>query len=373
MFVRVLIVLFLSMFIQTESTRRSLFAEEFESRVDDLVAPLLKEKPYLGLVVGIVKQDGETESFGYGNVKLADANQKPDEQTIFEIGSITKVFTATVLAIKIKKGSIKLEDFAQTHLPDEIVLPRYKGKQITLLHLATHKSGLPVQPPLIGLFALATKDPANPYAEYGKKNLAATLSKLKLSRLPGGKFVYSNLGMGLLGHALVNSSQANSYDELITQQICNPLGMKDTRVKLSASQNLQFANGHKKNGNQTSPWEFASLEGCGALRSNVHDLLFFATANLGLKKTTLDDAFQMTHQPRSKITIPNSQIGLSWICLDRKSPKQTLRWHNGGTGGYRSMMILNLEKKTAVIILSNSAHSVDSLAFGILKLIDKVK
>ena len=367
---RILILLCFSSCIQWESSSRIACAEGFKSRVDGVIEPFLKDKPYLGLVVGIVKQDHTTEALGYGTVKLNGKNCEPNAKTIFEIGSITKVFTATVLANMVNKKLLKLEDPVQKYLPADLIVPRYKQSQITLLHLATHTSELPVQPPLIGFFVLGTKDPSNPYAEYGNKNLAKTLSVLELYRTPGKRFSYSNLGVGILGQALVKQSKAASYEEMIIQQICKPLGMEQTRIKISKEQQLQFPTGFGKNGKPSSQWTFSSLHGCGALRSNVDDMLVFANANLGYKKTKLSSAFQITHQPRLKTSRHRGEIGLCWICNDSDNPKQTIRWHNGGTGGYRSMMILNLEKKTAVVILSNSAHSVDRIAFKIQKLID---
>ena len=254
----------------------------------------------------------------------------------------------------------------QEHLPHQLVIPRHGDEQVTLLHLATHSSGLPIQPPLIGLFALTTKDFRNQYAEYGTTHLAKTLSRLKLKRQVGSRFEYSNLGVGVLGHALVRAAKADSYEALVVQRICKPLGMKDTRIELSDDQQSRLAAGHTTGGKRTSPWDFASLEGCGALRSTVNDMLIFASANLGLQESSLQPAFKMSQQPRLETTRQGRHAGLCWMCENTDDPKRAIRWHNGGTGGYRSLVAFDLDRKSAVVVLSNSAHSVDSLALEVL-------
>src|SRR6185369_646660 len=131
-------------------------AADDRSAIDEIVKPYLKDKPYLGLVVGITRPAGH-QVLGYGQVTLDGKKQVPAGDTIFEIGSITKAFTGTLLADQVLAGTVRLDDPIQKHLPDGLTIPRRDDRDITLLHLATHTSGLPVQPPLIGLFALTTK------------------------------------------------------------------------------------------------------------------------------------------------------------------------------------------------------------------------
>ena len=346
-------------------------AGDLEIRVNEIVAPFAKDKPYLGLVVGLVKPDGGTMVFGHGVVEVGGSKRKPDGKTVFEIGSVTKVFTAIMLADLVAEGVLRLDDPVQEHLPHQLVIPRHGDEQVTLLHLATHSSGLPIQPPLIGLFALTTKDFRNPYAEYGTTHLAKTLSRLKLKRQVGSRVEYSNLGIGVLGHALVRAAKADSYEALVVQRNCKPLGIKDTRIELSDDQQSRLAAGHTTGGKRTSPWDFDSLEGCGALRSTVNDMLSFASANLGLQDSSLQPAFKMSQQPRLETTRQGRHVGLCWMCENTDVPKRAIRWHNGGTGGYRSFVALDLDRKSAVVVLSNSAHSVDSLALEVLNGVER--
>jgi CubicO group peptidase (beta-lactamase class C family) len=347
--------------------------EPNRSAVDDLVKPFLKDKPYLALVVGISRPKGH-EIIGYGKATLDSKQQVPDGATIFEIGSITKVFTGTLLADQVLRGAMKLDDPVQKYLPDTLNVPRRDDRAITLLHLATHTSSLPVQPPLIGLLALSSKDPANPYGKYDQANLQKTLANLTLNRPIGSRFEYSNLGVGLLGHALSHAAKTQNYEELLVQRIAKPLDLTDTRLQLSAEQNKRFAPAQNKEGKPTSPWTFATLEACGGVRSTAHDLLLFAEAAMGRRKTSLAEAFRMAQQPwRETCRGPTGKqsIGLCWIREPLPGIKGEWIWHNGGTGGYRSFLALVPANGLGVVLLSNSPHSLDKLAVDIVKALAK--
>jgi CubicO group peptidase (beta-lactamase class C family) len=261
--------------------------------IDDLAKPFLKDKPYLGLVVGITRPEGH-QVFGYGHVTLDGKECVPADDTLFEIGSITKVFTGTLLADRVLAGTMRLDDPVQKYLPDGLTVPRRDDRDITLLHLATHTSSLPVQPPMIGLLALVSKDPANPYAAFDRAKLRQTLADLKLARPIGSRFEYSNLGVGLLGHAL---AKTGSYEDLLVQRIAGPLGLGDTRLHLSADQQKRFAPGHTEKGKPTSAWTFACLEACGGLRSTARDLLVFVDAAQGRRPTSLAAALRLAQEP----------------------------------------------------------------------------
>jgi CubicO group peptidase (beta-lactamase class C family) len=337
--------------------------------IDDIVKPFLKDKPYLALVVGITRPAGH-EYLAYGQVTLDGKKQRPGRDTLFEIGSITKAFTGTLLADQVLAKTVRLDDPVQKYLPAQLVVPRRDDRDITLLHLATHTSSLPVQPPFLVVFAMTTKDPANPYAEYDQASLKRTLAKINLERPIGSRFEYSNLGVGLLGHALAGAARADGYEDLLARRILKPLDLADTRIKLSAEQSKRLAPGQSSRGKPASPWTFACLESCGGLRSTAHDLLIFADAALGRRKTALADAFKMAHQPWRELPGKGSFVGLCWI-RDKLSGGPTMLWHNGGTGGYRSYLAFLPRSGVGVVVLSNSTHSVDALGKAILQHLDK--
>lgn len=339
-----------------------------ENSVETLVRPLLEDRPHLGLVVGVTR-DGDRQVFGYGRVTLDGRPQVPSEDTIFEIGSITKVFTGVLLADLVRSKRLRLEDSLQRHLPAELVVPRGDDREITLLDLATHTSGLPVQPPRIGLFALARGDPANPYEKYGQAELRATLQKLHLNRPVGSRFEYSNLGVGLLGQAVARAAKEASYEELLVRRLTGPLGMNDTRIRLAAGQRKRLAGGHTIKGKPTSEWTFASLEACGGLRSTVRDLLIFAEANLGRPESQLGPVLRMAQAHRRDTGRNGESVGLCWMRQQLKPAERLLLWHNGGTGGYRSFLGCIPTDRVGVVVLSNSALSVDALGMGVLELL----
>ncbi len=344
-------------------------AEPDRAGVDELVRPFLKDKPYLALVIGITRPAGH-QVFGYGEVTLEGKKQVPDAATLFEIGSITKIFTGTLLADQVLCGVVRLDDPVQKYLPDNLIVPRRDDRDISLLHLATHTSSLPVQPPMLGLVALLSKDPFNPYAQFDKARLQQTLSDMKLSRPIGSRFVYSNLGVGLLGHALAHAAKAKSYEDLLVQRLAKPLGLADTRMQLAAEQNKRFAPGHNKEGKPTSPWTFACLEACGGLRSTAHDLLLFVDAAMNRRKAPLSEAFRMAQQPWRETGRKGESVGLCWFQREQMVGKNDVLWHNGGTGGYRSFLALVPEKGIGIVLLSNSPHSLDALGDSILKKIE---
>jgi D-alanyl-D-alanine-carboxypeptidase/D-alanyl-D-alanine-endopeptidase len=348
-------------------------AESKRTEVDELVKPFLKDKPYLALVVGISRPSGH-ELFGYGEVTLDGKKRAPDGSTIFEIGSITKTFTGTLLADQVLSGAMRLDDPVQKYLPADLTVPRRDDRDITLLHLATHTSSLPVQPPYIGLSAILKGELDNPYGNYDQARLKRTLAGLTLERPIGSHFEYSNLGVGLLGHALSHAAKTKSYEELLVQRICKPLELADTRLRLSEEQKKRFAPGHNKGGEPTSPWTFACLEACGGIRSTAHDLLLFADAAMGRRKTPLAEAFRMAQQPwRETCHGPTGRqsIGLCWFREPLPQIKGEWIWHNGGTGGYRSFLALVPAKNLGVVLLGNSPHSLDKLAVNIVKALAK--
>ncbi len=179
-----------------------------QSKIRDLATAGLGK--HAGIVVGILR-GGDQSVAGYGTV---DAGQQPpDENAIFEIGSVTKVFTTLLLAEMVLRGEVALDDPAQKYLPSTLHMPKWRGQEITLFHLATHASSLPRLPRNLWK---TTKDLANPYANYQVSDMYEFLSGFKLKRPIGSRVEYSNLGMGLLGHIL-GLVAGKSFEELVSR------------------------------------------------------------------------------------------------------------------------------------------------------------
>ena len=306
------------------------FGHHLKKEVDRAVLPALETGKHVGLVVGVVR-GGESWVFGYGK-------GAPDGRTIFEIGSITKVFTANLLADLAADGRLSLDDPVRDHLPRSLEV----DKAIKLGHLATHTSGLPRLPD-----NLNPSRPENPYADYLLKDLEAFFKGHKLERTPGEKYEYSNLGFGLLGLALAHRAEM-SYEALVVTRICAKLGMDDTRILLNAEQGRRFAPGHTPDGKRVSNWNLPTLAGAGALRSTADDLVRFLAANLA-----------------------GTQTELGWQVHPLPDTEQSMRWHNGGTGGYRSFMGFVRETGTGVVVLGNTSQTVDPLGTTLLAILNR--
>ena len=321
-----------------------------------LVQRIDQEKRSVGIAVGFVGPD-EQHVIGYGRLS-ADDPRTPDGSTVFEIGSISKVFTSIALADLITRGDVKLETPVQRLLGPEVQIPTRNRAEITLGHLATHSSGLPRLPD-----NLDPADPENPYADYGLGRLFAFLASHELARDIGEAVEYSNLGVGLLGNALARHGDTD-YESLVTARILGPLGMADTAIGLTPALRERLATGHDKALKPAKNWDIPGLAGAGALRSTVSNLLLLIEANLGVRESPLRDAIAMTHAPRRPFPGPGMEIGLGWLIRSRHD--RSIIWHNGGTGGYRSFLGFDLDAGTGVVVLSSSADSVDDLGFHLL-------
>jgi CubicO group peptidase (beta-lactamase class C family) len=216
------------------------------AKLDALARPLVDHGWVAGLSIGLVSESG-SQFVGYGHT--TDANSPaPNEITEFEIGSVTKVFTGLLLADMIERGLVKLDTPIQELLGDSIKAPEGE-RAITLVDLATHSSGLPRMPSNFD-----PKDSGNPYADYTVEQMKKFLEGYKLARQPGAKSDYSNLGVGLLGHALALKA-GTSYEALVRERICTPLAMEDTRITLTDDQRARLASGHDADGNSQANWD----------------------------------------------------------------------------------------------------------------------
>jgi D-alanyl-D-alanine-carboxypeptidase/D-alanyl-D-alanine-endopeptidase len=278
---------------------------------------------------------------------------------VFEIGSITKVFTSLALADMIERGEVKPDDPVASFLPPGVKVPSRNGRQITLLDLSMQISGLPRLPD-----NLKPADPVNPYVDYDAARLYDFLSRYTLTRDPGQKYEYSNLGAGLLGQALALKA-GMSYEELIRRRILAPLGMTSTSITLPDPLKKRLAPGYDGSLHPAKNWDFAALAGCGALRSTANDMLKFLAANLELTGSPLKAAMRRMRSVRKETGVPDLEIAMAWHILTRFGGD--LYWHNGGTAGYRSFAGYNLEKKEGVVVLCNTFLDNDDLGRHILE------
>lgn len=331
-------------------------SDGIDSLVENVLRPYVQQTNTFGVSVGVIS-DGHEFKYNYGETGKND-RELPDAHTIYEIGSITKTFTATLLAGFVLSSRCRLDDPANDYLPSDIPLLEKEGRAVTLKMLANHTSGLPRIPS--DLF-MDNGTPEDPYRAYDTTRLYHYLDTVKLRTVPGRQLSYSNLGFGLLGTLLARES-GESWQALLDKYICEPLNMADTGPVLSRGQQQRFARGHDRNGQVTPHWHFSALAGCGAIRSSVHDMLKYLEAHVQPDTAKiLGKAIRFTE----KVTYSdhNDRIGLGWFLVNDLPGTY---WHNGGTGGFSTFCAYNPEKKIAVVILSNSAVSVDAAGIKLI-------
>jgi serine-type D-Ala-D-Ala carboxypeptidase/endopeptidase len=310
-----------------------------------LVDRIDAQKQSVGIVVGVIEPSGQ-RVVSYGH--LANNDPRPlNGDTLFEIGSITKVFTSLLLAEAVQRGEVALTDPVGKFLPASVKLPERGGRSITLEDLATHTSGLPRMPT-----NFSPKDAANPYADYSVEHLYAFLSGVQLTRDIGSAYEYSNLGRGLLGHALTLSARATDYEALVRARVISPLGLRSTAIALTPEMKARLAVGHSATMQPVANWDLAVLAGAGALRSTTNDLLTFLAANLGYVKTPLAPAMAAMLKVRRPTGAPNLAVALGWHVFSAHDKEVV--WHNGGTAGYRTFIGFDPKARVGIVVLSNA-------------------
>ena len=296
------------------------------------------EKRVPGIVVGMIADDPQERwVVGYGRLSATD-ERVPDGDTVFEIGSITKVFTGILLAQAVLNGEVKLDDPISMYLPEGVTAPEYEGKSITLLDLATHTSGLP----------------GNLYHIITFEQMYAFLSGYRLTHEPGSSYEYSNYGMGLLGNLLVQSTGQADYEALLLERICRPLGMDSTRVQLTAEMQSRLAVPHTGSLAPTHLWDYSIIAGAGMIRSTADDLLTFLAANMGLTETELQPILQLANTPQ-RPTVGKDTIGLGW----QVAANTGFHYHGGRTNGSYSYLAWDPERKFGVVVLANAGVDTD--------------
>ena len=323
--------------------------------IQQILKDTVDNRHTVGIVVGIIDKDGKN-IYSYG--KTGADGRTVDGDTVFEIGSVTKTFTSTLLADLVTRGLVGLNDPVSKYLPKGVKVPARGGKEITLLDLATHRSGLPRMPTNFNPL-----DPDNPYADYTSAKLFEFLSSYTLPGDIGASYEYSNLGAGLLGEALARQA-GKSYEALLTEKVFRPLEMNSSGIVLQPAMVARLATGHARELTPVKNWDLDALAGAGAIRSTVNDMLAYVAACMGLKPSPLAAAMALARQDRNDTTIPDMRIGLAWHLMKR--PDTVIVWHNGGTAGYHSFVGFDLKKGMGVVVLSNCANDIDNIGFHFL-------
>ena len=300
----------------------------------------------IGIVVGVIDGRGR-QVVAHGSLSAGDGRSL-DGDTVFEIGSITKAFTALVLAEMVERGEVALDDPVVKYLPPGVTMPERAGTQITLAHLATHTSGLPREPG-----NLSSGDRSNALADYSVNQLHQFLNGYELRRDIGASHIYSNLGGGLLGHVLALRAGFD-YEALMRERITGPLGMTSTIIRLSPELTARMATGHDQNLRPVANIDLQALAGAGALRSTANDLLAFLAAELGYAETPLRAAMSAQLDVRRATDTQDIQT-LGWVISPTSAGEVV--WHTGLTSGFRCFMGFDRERRIGVVVLTNTART----------------
>jgi CubicO group peptidase (beta-lactamase class C family) len=354
-----------SLVLLATSLARAQFPPDAEIR-NILAERIGKYKQATGMVVGLIAPEGR-RIVAYGTRSLTDP-RTPDAQTVYEVGSITKVFTSLILSDMVQRGEITLTDPVSKYLPAAVHAPERNGKQITLQDLATHYSGLPRDLPNGDAASLA--------------GLYRFLSTVELKRDIGSDYEYSNLGVALLGQALANRANTD-WETLVRTRILLPLGLQHTGINPTPEMSANFVPGHGYNYSgihRVSPDDLGPIDPAGALRSNTDDLLTFLAAFLGFTETSLTPAMDaMLSVQRSS---PDGKVALGWHlggtrnCLTPiicKAVGEEIVQHGGGTPGYRAFAAFDPKARTGVVILANGGYGPGNLDLGMHLLDSRVR
>lgn len=316
---------------------------------DEHLAPLLRAAPSATAVAILAIRGAEQVLLCRGHERREGAPTTPD--TRFELGSVTKTFTALLLADMVAAGEVGYDDPIGKYLPAGVAQTGGEPAPITLLHLATHTSGLPRLPP--GLLRRSLpRWFSNPYATFTEAHLHQAVARSRVRRRHTGRVRYSNLGVGLLGHLLGNAAGTN-YPSLLAARILGPLSLEHTTGDPEQPQATGYFHGRPR-----PPWHIPGLPAAGALRSTAHDLQRYLQAHLTPDATTLPDALRAVQRPRATKPGGRDQLGLVWNL--RSFDTYELLFHSGATRGFTTFIGFSPQAGMALAALANTTPTLRS-------------
>ena len=295
------------------------------------------------IVVGLY-ENGQSYFYTQG-LTNKDKSQAVDNNSVYEIGSVTKTFTSLLLATLVNDKKIKLDDAIQDHWPKPFILEDPEKQPITFKQLATHTSGLPRLPNNLMLFS---KDP---YANYDRTLLIKAINTTKPKKA-GSQYAYSNFAVGLLGETLA-LIENQPFNALIEQNIIKPLALNHTYMQLDQVPTELLVQGYAGKKTATA-WNFKALAGAGSIRSSIKDLLAFGVAHISSNTQNLDQAMQLVMTPQYQKD--SLSIGLGWHI------NNGIHWHNGGTDGFRSIIMIDAKNnRVAAGITNHNNYDVEDI------------
>lgn len=338
-----------------------------------LVRPLIEKGELDSAVVGIVTADGRMQSFGYGPARPASGPAAVGGSDLFQVGSVSKVFLAAVLAVLVEEGALRYEDTVGEIMPPDARLSE-DLRGVTLHDLVTHTSGLPRQglglEPFRHLIRYVFTG-RNLYAYLDRDYFYEYLRTCRIDRKDKNKYRYSNIGAALLAH-LLEIKTGKSYPELAREKIFDPLNMRDTVFELDDARRPRLAAGHA--GHQPlfvrrhtviEPWDMgAIMNPVGGLYSTADDLLLFARANLGRQGNALEKALERAQT--IQLSTPAEDVTRGWVVNYFNEGRTPLHYRHGMASGYSAYLGFNKEKDAAVVVLGGTFTWEDKIGHNLL-------
>ncbi len=347
-----------------------------QAEADLLAQPLVDSGEACGMAVGVVGPDGAAHTYGYGRTGRGGDGQPPGGDTIFQIGSVSKLFVDALLARLVEEGQMSYQDTVRSILPASVPLSADAG-ELTLFELVTNTGGLPRQPCNLRQMCYFFSFLFTGHNLYGCINKNYLYDYLRTCRLPPKarrEYVYSNIGNGLLTH-LIEVKTGRSVSDLLEEKICRPLNLRDTVLRLNTEQKSRLAVGHP--GNQPKfmprsaamePWDMGEILGgsCG-MYSTANDLMVFARANLGQLQHPMEPLLMSMQAVRVKT--PVEDVGLGWLVnyFDNfDGGRLTIAYKHGMVAGYSAYVGVNVERQVAVVGLCNNFNWNDKVGHNLL-------
>jgi CubicO group peptidase (beta-lactamase class C family) len=368
---------------------------EVPREIDRLAGQYVGNPHNRGLIIGVVRPGNQTVK-AYGETGKGK-RQVPRPDDIFELGELSGVFTATLLAKMHREGLLSLDAPLDSVMPAGLRMPVYQQLkcepslfsnpdrpgpgvyvcepqavdnlvQLRLCDVATHVSGLPRYPS-----NQPFRNRRNPFARYTRTDLYTFLNNYPIRVSKRFGYQYSYVGMALAGEALT-SRATRTYEEVLTEKMLRPLGMNHTGIRLNAAQENGFLTGHNRLGKPVPHWETDVMAPAAGIRSSVSDLIELLRMHIGLTDDEWFYAARLTQNPRVPVTNPaHTYAGLGWLITLIPETKEEIIWQAGQTGGFSVYMGLIPESGIGVVVLSNSANSVAGTGQDMLRLLNRTE
>jgi serine-type D-Ala-D-Ala carboxypeptidase/endopeptidase len=336
---------------------RAEIAPEMRARIDEIASQPVTRGEAPAIMIGVrLGPDRMVRAFGQ---TALGSGIRPSGTTVWEIGSVTKTFTAMLLALYVQRGIVRYTDPLQKYVPSGVTVPSYQGRKIRLIDLATHTAGLPKDPPLRGVHHLSDQ------------RMYRMLSDCELTRRPGSEFEYSNWGFALLAHALMNAT-GEDYEQMVEREICAPLGLIDTRIELTPEEAARQAQGYGPSGNPKPHTNvtWPAFNGAGALRSTMDDLMRYLAYNMGATQSPLDSLLPELQKRWHRGGRPDTWVGLAWQMVPMHGTDHMIIWKNGAASGFFTYIGFVKDSQTGVVVLANRKAPVGRIGARILRVLN---